>query len=588
MKRPLYLLALMLLPCLASAQHLDCATTLFSQPGIRFMHKLCTFPGDSLVEIKKLPSGLKYNKERHLVEGRLKDEGRYQYLVTLMHEEDLVTDTVHVTCSRTLQQPVPFMGWLSWNVVESEISTDVVETVADAFVNQGLLASGYHYLVIDDYWHAPQRDSITHRPIEDPRKFPNGMKEASRAAHLAGLKFGIYSDAGEKTCAGMFGSFGYESEDAQQYADWGVDLLKYDYCYAPTDRETALERYSAMGEALKATGRPILYYMCEWGQRQPWLWAHQTGASCWRTTYDTRDGWEGTSGGVGILQSIEGMKDIWKYSGVNRYNDADMLCVGIHGKGKSSSDLVKGKPGMTQDEYATQFALWCMWASPLTLSFDLRKTISEEDKAIICNPELIAINQDLMGLQAEFLYEQDSIQVYMKELENGDVALAVVNLSTAKQEHPISFNRIPALENDIPYYRKDLVHHCYLPECTNGFNTILRSHETGVYRLGVKGKKNSDSAPHHYSTRFEEDKLIVDILGGNDSDKRLVVTDLDGRILDQADGKGQHFKFNLSSCKSAHCILTISCQAQSKRLFLSTEDLDRASQYDFDDPVEED
>ena len=160
-------------------------------------------------------------------------------------------ETVTLTVSSTLQQPLPFMGWLSWNVVEGDISEEVVKTVADAMVSSGLAAAGYNYLCIDDLWHAAEREAGTDKPLYDAEKFPNGMKAVSDYVHSKGLKFGIYSDAGTKTCAGCFGSVGYEEIDAQQYAEWEVDLLKYDYCNAPTDVETCRERYKAMGDALK-------------------------------------------------------------------------------------------------------------------------------------------------------------------------------------------------------------------------------------------------------------------------------------------------------------------------------------------------
>lgn len=224
--------------------------------------------------------------------------------------------------------------------------------------------------------------------------------------------------------------------------------------------------------------------MCEWGAREPWKWGAETGATTWRCTYDTRDGWNGTPGGIGIVQSVEGMKDIWPYSGVNRFNDADMMCVGIHGKGKSSNDLVEGAPGMTQTEYRTQFAMWCMWSSPLTLSFDLRKPIAEDDLAIMTNPELIAINQDPMGQQAEFIGEDaNGVQLYFKDLANGDVAVAVLNMGDKTQEYIIDFSRIDALDADIPYKVRDLQARTDAGVHEGIMNVDVASHETKVYRL---------------------------------------------------------------------------------------------------------
>ena len=522
MKRLLLASLTFLFPLALMAQKLDCATTLFTQPGLRYMHKLRSFEGDSILAVIHLPQGLEYDKQHSAVVGRIKAEGCYSYHVVVRHNGVVQMDTVRLTSSLHLQQPVPFMGWLSWNVVENEISTDVVRAVADAMVSQGLRAAGYRYLVIDDYWHAPHRDSLTHAPIEDPRKFPNGMSEAVDYVHSRGLKFGIYSDAGEKTCAGMFGSYGFENEDADQYARWGVDLLKYDYCYAPTDRATAIERYTKMGNALKNTQRDILFYMCEWGQRQPWLWAHKTGATCWRATYDTRDGWKGKWGGIGMAESIQEMKNLWAYSGVNRFNDADMMCVGIHGKGKSSSDLVEGVPGMTQDEYTTQFALWCMWASPLTLSFDLRNAISYEDSMLICNQELIAINQDPMGLQAELVHDGE-VQLYRKELENGDVAIAVTNLTEQAVDFPICPQSLTGIRH---YLVRDVVNRRYVSVEKGELACRLNPHETHVYRVAsCRCKPN----------KVNDDKYMAKQMAREP--KRLIVSDADGRVLYETYGR---------------------------------------------------
>ena len=466
---------------------LNCATVMFSQPSVKFMHKLRPSDPSALLSVKDLPEGLRWNSRRNLVEGSIDKEGEYGYTIVVVHDSDTVEVPVSLTVSSALQQPVPFMGWLSWNVVQSEISSEVVRTVADAMVESGLADAGYKYLVIDDLWHAPVRELITGKPLPDAAKFPEGMGACADYVHSRGLKFGIYSDAAEETCAKAYGSYGFENIDADQYADWGVDLLKYDYRGAPAERDSALVRYKAMGDALKATGRDILFYMCEWGERQPWKWGTRTGATCWRATGDTRDGWRGKDGGVGIVESVAGMKDLWPYSGVNRFNDADMMCVGIHGTGKSSNDLVES-PGMTMTEYATQFAIWCMWSSPLTLSFDLRNPINPDDLALITNPELIAINQDRMGQAAEFLFENsDGVQLYAKDLENGDVAVAVLNMSDQPHPFTIDISEIPALESGKSYHVRYLMKRCTLPDVINRMEAgELAPHETRVFRLSER------------------------------------------------------------------------------------------------------
>jgi alpha-galactosidase len=518
---------------------LRCATILFSQPNVRFMHKIVAADSSSKLAVKNLPAGLNWNEKRNLVEGVITQEGDYTYTVVVTDTDGIETEEpISLTVSANLQQPTPMMGWLSWNVVQGEISNTVVETVADAFITSGLYDAGYNVLAIDDLWHANARESGTNKPLEDSSKFPKGMKAAADYAHAKGLKFGIYSDGGSYTCAGKFGSYGYEAIDAQQYADWGVDMLKYDYCNAPSDLASAKERYATMGNALKATGRNIIFYMCEWGVREPWKWGTETGASCWRATYDTRDGWNGKNSGIGMVQSVAGMKDIWPYSGVNRFNDADMMCVGIHGTGKSSSDLVDGTPGMTQTEYRSQFAMWCMWSSPLMLSFDLRNTISDDDLAIMTNKELIAIDQDPMGQQAEFVHEDaNGVQLYFKDLENGDVAVAAINMGSTAQNYTINFSDISALDPTTQYTARELQSQTNVGTVTGSITCALASHETKVYRLSDQAEsKISNVIANAVDLKVSatSDSVNVSLNGTAGMAKRILVIDVEGHVVSSA------------------------------------------------------
>ncbi len=519
---------------------LDCATTYFATPGVRMMQFLNPSDPDAQITVSGLPAGLSFDSNRNAVTGVVDTEGEYTYIakVATPGGEEIATP-VKLIVSSSLELPTPMMGWLSWNVVQGDISTSVVKTVADAMVESGLQEAGYDALIIDDLWHASARNADG-TPKEDPAKFPNGMKEAADYTHSKGLRFGIYSDAGTRTCAGRFGSFGSEQIDANQYAKWGVDILKYDYCNAPGDLETCKTRYKAMADALKASGRDITLLVCEWGVREPWKWGAEIGSSLWRSTYDTRDCWNGVGGGVGILQSIEGMKNLWPYSGPNRFNDADMMCVGIHGTGKSSSDLCGGKAGMTQDEYRTQMSLWCMWASPLFLSFDLRKPITDDDLAILTNKELIAINQDPMGLAAQYLGEKDGMQLYAKDLENGDIAVAVVNLNATAGNYTINFDEIPALAPATKYHFRDLWAHENLGVQNTGYTINVPSHATRVFRLvdeasaGIESIEAASAGAMKVTT--SDSKVSVSIPGTAGASKRVVVSDVSGRVVGVATG----------------------------------------------------
>ncbi len=563
-------------PEIVSESELDtklfAATTVFSQPGVKFMQKLRCQADDAVITVKDLPAGLTFNEERCLVEGIIEEEGVYTYTVGIDLGEASSETVVTLTVSSHLQQPTPFMGWISWNVVQGEISNSVIETVSDAMASSGLRDAGYNYLVIDDLWHASSRKADG-TPVESPTKFPKGMKAAADYVHSKGMKFGIYSDAANKTCANAYGSLGYETKDANQYAAWGVDLLKYDYCGAPADVETAKTRYKTMGDALKASGRDIILYVCEWGVREPWKWGAEVGGTCWRATYDTRDCWNGATGGIGILQSIAGMKNIWPYNGVNRWNDADMMCVGIHGTGKSSSDLCASGAGMTMDEYATQFSLWCMWSSPLTLSFDLRKAISDADLALLTNSELIAINQDRMGQAAELIEENTNFVVFAKDLENGDVAVSVTNLSTAKRDYTIDFSVIPALNTADTYLVRDVVNHADLDPVTGSLECAkIAKHATVVYRLSKKEESGinevvASKALDGMTAVADSTGVRVCLPGTDGVAKRLLISDLDGRVVANANGNDECFTFSVPA-KGIY-VVNATCAGRSHSLKLT-------------------
>lgn len=546
---------------------LDAATTVFSQPGVRFMHKLRTPDADAVITVSNLPEGLTFNEKRHLVEGVINEEGVYTYNVTVASDGDEIVEPVTLTVSSSLQQPVPFMGWLSWNSIEGNISGDVIKTVADQMESKGLIEAGYTHLVIDDLWHADSR-AADGKPVESPKKFPQGMKASADYVHSKGMKFGMYSDAAAKTCAGAYGGYGYEEIDAKQYAEWGVDILKYDYCGAPADVATAKARYKAIGDALKNSGRSIILYICEWGPREPWKWGAEVGGSCWRCTFDTRDCWVGKSGGIGIVQSIAGMKDIWAYNGVNRFNDADMMCVGINGTGKSSSHLCQTGPGMTKDEYRTQMALWCMWSSPLTLSNDMTKELSDEDLAMITNTELIALNQDRMGQAGETIYhDENDCLILAKDLENGDVAVSVTNLTGAAKAYTVDFSKISALDPEAEYFTRDVVKHVAGPKVSGSidFGTIP-SHATAVYRLSLKDPQDKISevavkSLDAMTVTTAGDTVKVCMPGTEGASKRILLSDIDGRIVAATTGTEECFNFRVPAA-GIYVVNTV-CAARS-------------------------
>ncbi len=305
----------------------------------------------------------------------------------------------------------PQMGWNSWNKFQGNISEEVIKGIADAMVEEGLLEAGYTYLNIDDCWHG-KRDADGFIQV-DAKKFPSGMKALADYVHSKGLKMGIYSDAGTETCGGYPGSLGHEYQDAIQYARWGIDYLKYDWCNTPNINPKGA--YTLISDALHAAGRPILLSMCEWGNSHPWKWARDVGHS-WRTTpdiwcdFDSLRVFPGYTQ-FGVMQCINFNDSLRQYAGPGHWNDPDMLEVGN---------------GMTENEDRAHFTMWCMMASPLILGNDLRN-MSDATRRIILNKEMIAIDQDPLGVQGLHYCDLDGLSFWFKPLKNGDWAFTILN-----------------------------------------------------------------------------------------------------------------------------------------------------------------
>lgn len=372
----------------------------------------------------------------------------------------------------------PPMGWNSWNFFEEKVSEKLLREIADAMHANGMKDAGYEYIIIDDHWMSG-RDS-KNVLVADRVRFPNGIKALADYIHSKGLKLGIYSDAAQFTCGGVTASYGFEELDAKTFAAWGVDYLKYDYCNAPEDVTTAFTRYKKMGDALKATKRPIVYAICEWGQRKPWLWAKAAGGHLWRTTWDLRDAWQTNNKNLtGIMEVFDQQEKLGKYAGPGGWNDPDLLMVGLYGKGKSSNAGTKGI-GCTQAEYESHFALWCMLAAPLIVNSDLRNVPGETLK-LMTNKELIAINQDKLGKQAETIYHKDSIQVLQKELSNGDIAICIFNRSAEARSGSLSLKK--DLNTWQPFSSAKELWNNKIIRATNNLSYQLEGHACAVFRM---------------------------------------------------------------------------------------------------------
>lgn len=555
-------------PCIVSAEELTtklaCATTVFSQPNVRFMQKVRSTVTGAQLSVSNLPAGLTWNAARNIVEGVVAEEGVYTYQINVTVDGETTSEDVTLTVSSSLQHPVPFMGWLSWNSVQGNISQKIIEQAVELFQNKGLYECGWNHIMMDDLWQGTRKADGTPQP--NASRFPNGLKTVADYVHKNGMKFGLYTDAADRTCAGAFGSYGYETIDAKTYAEWGVDVVKCDYCYAPDDVETAKKRYKALADAFAAAGNNTMLYICEWGVREPWKWGAEVGGRCWRISQDVRDCWTGSGSGVGVVQSIEAMKNLSAYQGVNRFNDSDMLCTGLHATGKSSNDLCGGTgAGMTDDEYATQFALWCMWSSPMALSFDPSKnTLTDADFKLLRNKELIALNQDRMGQQGDLISEADNLVVFAKDCENGDVALSVTNMSSSEKQATFDFSAIPALDPTKTYTVRDVMENTEAGEATGTFTTDVRKHATRVFRLAEKkvvdGIASTVSAKD-FSIVAGKNCVKISMPETAGLAKRILVSDFEGRVVSGLNTTADKAKVALA--KGTY-LVTVVCNAHAR------------------------
>ena len=352
----------------------------------------------------------------------------------------------------------PPMGWNSWNKFAQKIDDISVRGMADAMVESGMRDAGYTYINIDDTWEGP-RDAQGN--ITGNLKFPN-MKGLADYVHSKGLKIGIYSSPGPKTCGGYEGTYGHEEQDAKTYAAWGFDYLKYDWCsagriYKDTDMRAV---YQKMGDALQATGRPIVFSLCQYGLEDVWKWGAKVGGNLWRTTGDINDSWKRMDE-IGFKQF-----EIASYWQIGHWNDPDMLEI--------------GNGGMTADEYRTHMSLWSLLAAPLLAGNDLR-SMSEETKSILMNKEVIAIDQDTAGKSVKKISEQGSLVVAARPLKDKTWAVGLFNRGDAAAKMSVAWKDV-GLHGKLQV--RDLWAHKDLGKVPDQFSADVPSH--GVVLITVK------------------------------------------------------------------------------------------------------
>lgn len=382
-----------------------------------------------------------------------------------------VSDSAYLAQAQT-----PPMGWNSWNKFGCNVSEKLIMDMADKMVETGMKDAGYQYVVIDDCWQV-ERDSFGFIQA-DPDRFPHGMKYLADYIHSKGLKFGLYSCAGSYTCQGRPGSRGHQFQDALMYAKWGVDFLKYDWC--SDEGQNAQAAYATMSDAIKESGRPMILSICEWGEHEPWKWGKGIG-HLWRVTADIRDCYQCLFdwGGVGVLNVIDKMADLYLYAGPGHWNDAEMLEV--------------GNGGMTKDEYITHFSMWCMLAAPLMAGNDLTK-MDKDTHEILTNKEVIAVDQDPMGEQGRRFMDMGEKEIWAKPLSNGELAVCFLNrtdfpwkLDYNWKAQTIYFaNEVNIHANE--YVIRDLWKHKDIGTTAQNIKATIPAHGVLMVRLSKKAK----------------------------------------------------------------------------------------------------
>jgi alpha-galactosidase len=366
------------------------------------------------------------------------------------------------------------MGWNSWATYELKINEGLIRATADAMVSSGMKGAGYEYIIVDAGWKAKNRD-VDGKLRADPDKFPSGMKALADYVHSRGLKFGLYTDAGTEDCVSDApGSKGFEDKDASSFAGWGVDYVKEDWCH--TTGMSAQEAYTKMSRAILATGRPMVFSLCEWGDNKPWTWAAPV-ANLWRTTGDSKDCWDcgretmNKPGGYprGWVLILDAQQPLASFAGPGHWNDPDLLQV--------------GQPGLTDEESRAQFSLWAILAAPLVATNDLQ-SMTPEIRDILLNREVIAVDQDSAGIQGTRVRVEGQGEVWMRPLNDGSRAVVLFNRGNSSATIGVRWTDIGGKRRDALEVR-DLWKHESSGRSKGSFSAKVAAHGVVMIRVGL-------------------------------------------------------------------------------------------------------
>jgi len=403
------------------------------RPGSPVLYKIAA-TGEKPLQyaVENLPEGLKLDAATGVISGALTNKGDYQLTMKVKNAKGSAEKQLTIKVGDLLALTPP-MGWNSWNCWGLSVSAEKVKSSAQALIDKGLIDHGWTNMNIDDGWEAEQRNADG--AITPNAKFPD-MKALGDWLHSKGLKFGIYSSPGPRTCGGFLGSYQHELQDATTYAGWGIDYLKYDWCsyaeIAGNDNSLAMRQkpYLLMRDALLKQNRDIVFSLCQYGMSNVWEWGEQMNGNCWRTTGDITDTWASLSG-IGFNQTVQ-----YKYAKPGRWNDPDMLVVGQVGWGDNLHPT-----RLTPDEQYTHISLWCLLSAPLLIGCDI-SSMDDFTLNLLTNDEALAVDQDVLGKQAQQMIANASYQVWMKALEDGGYAIGIFNLKNDFQTVTLNWNDV--------------------------------------------------------------------------------------------------------------------------------------------------
>ena len=421
--------------------------------------------------IKDLPQGLQLDAAKGIITGTISGEGDYNFQLIVKNSKGSAKKGITLRVGKLLALTPP-MGWNSWNCWGTSVSSEKVVQSANALLSKGLADHGWSYINIDDGWEAKQRSA--NGAIQANEKFPD-MKKLGDHLHSNGLRFGIYSSPGTHTCGGFLGSYAHELSDAATYSSWGIDYLKYDLCsyldsmknnVSLTDHQAP---YKVMEDALSRQHRDIIYSLCQYGIKDVWKWGDAVNGNSWRTTEDIEDTWQSLRA-IGFAQDT-----LYKYAKPGRWNDPDMLTVGMVGWGENLHPT-----RLTADEQYTQISLWCMLSAPLLLGCDL-KSLDNFTLNLLTNDEVIAVDQDILGKQAMKMMDKDSLQVWVKQMADGSKVLALFNISDVYKNRQLSFSDIGLTDS---YIVRDVWRQQMLPGYRKAIAKTIPPH--GVFLIQIK------------------------------------------------------------------------------------------------------